>query len=437
MAQTNTKTNLRSNAKTHEGARAMTEKPLAALERVLNAHMLWEDRFYLNGVDSAKALADAVLAAVKYDAIMTGEIILTARHEYNIRHASLYAAVLYAEAGGVDGRNLVASVISRADELAEVLSMAGGKNASHAVMKGVRDAFAKFDEYQFGKYKGEGRDISLRDAVFLTHPNPKKVPLVQKIVDGTLSVPDTWETGLSAGKDKKAVFEGLLAENKLGAMALLRNLRNMEQAGVNEALIVTALENANWSRVLPFRFLTAALTAPRFARQLDTAFQKAVSASNYFPGATAVLVDTSASMTNKLSSKSIVNAIQAGATLAAAVNGDKVDLYEWASDTRAVANWQSLSTALSLGDGAVGHGTRAVQAVNYANRHGNYARIILISDMQFHHETGLPTLKPGQRGYSIDLSPYRDPGLMVGDWTHFTGFSTAVLKYMALAEQSQ
>ena len=37
--------------------------------------------------------------------------------------------------------------------------------------------------------------------------------------------------GRAKGANKREVWERLLAERKLGALALLRNLRNMEEAG--------------------------------------------------------------------------------------------------------------------------------------------------------------------------------------------------------------
>jgi 60 kDa SS-A/Ro ribonucleoprotein len=429
MAQTNTNTRIRS-GKTHEGGRALHEAGIASLTRVLNAHMLWEDGFYLNGAKSAHVLAAAVKVAMEVDPLGTGQAIIAARKEHNIRHASLLAAVQYAALGGPDASDLIYNVISRADELAEVLAMAGTKAAPHSVMKGVRKAFGKFDEYQFGKYKGAGKSVSLRDAVFLTHPNPKTVPLVQKIVDATLDIPNTWETRLSEGEDKNHVFTSLLFGNKLGAMALLRNLRNMDEAGVDMKLIADAFEKANWSKVLPFRFLSAAVSAPRYSNLLDKAFRVAVASSDPLSGRTAVLLDTSGSMGAMISQKSTVNLTQAGATLAAAVNGD-VDLYQWATECKAVPNWNSLSVAVGIHRGAVGHATRIDQAIKHANSKGDYDRIIIIGDMQF-ADTG--SLKAGQKGYTINLANYSNPGLLFGGWTHLTGFSAATLKYIAGAE---
>lgn len=437
MAQTNQNKTRAPARRTYEGGRGMPqEAPLAALQRVLNAHLLWEDSFYIDGKSAADQLDLAVLRAANADAQGTAEVILRARTAMKIRHASLRAAVAFARRNPVPGmaRHLIRDVIERADELAEVLSMAGPKGGmSHAIRKGVADAFGKFDEYQFGKYRGEGKSVTLRDAVFLTHPNPEKLPLVQKIVDGTLATPDTWETNLSAGADKRETFTRLMAENRLGAMALLRNLRGMLEAGVCSKDIAAALEKANWARVLPFRFVSAAKAAPALAKPLDTAFKLAVAGSVYLPGSTAVLVDTSASMDAPLSTRSTVPQHQAGAALAAAINGDEVRLFQWADHCAEIPNFGSLSNALAIRAGYVGHGTQITQAIAYANRVGVFDRIIVISDMQF-SDAFIGGLQPGQRGYAINTSPYAQPGLMLGNWTHFSGFSEQVLKYIAAAE---
>ena len=83
----------------------------------------------------------------------------------------------------------------------------------------------------------------------------------KRLIWGRLTTPDTWEVALSAsgandgaGKaDKREAWDRLLREQKLGALALLRNLRNMREAGVSEKLVITALREMKTDRVLPFR----------------------------------------------------------------------------------------------------------------------------------------------------------------------------------------
>lgn len=445
--QTNTKGHM---TRTYEGAVARRDAPLTHLKQVLNAHMLWEDSFYVDGKTSVDVLSEAVESAAKCNALATGNAIIDARVKMNLRHAPLYAAALYAVRGHRDARDLVFNVVQRADEMAEIIAMAKGLTESgklpSGVKKGVADAFGRFDEYQLGKYKGGGRSVTLRDVVRLTHPD---APLAKKVVDDALEIPNTWETRLSAGEDKAKVFRDLLSEGKLGAMALLRNLRNMEQAGVERGMIRYALMHANWGRVLPFRFMTAAITAPAFAADLDMAFRKAVATSPFIAGKTAVMVDTSGSMHAPISQKSMVMRHWAGACLAAAINGDHVDLWEWANEARQVPRWGSLADALSLETGRVGHGTDLVRSLPQvlASKAG-YDRVIVLSDMQFrgvrevaprsqyglYGNASVPTLPAGVKGYTINLAAYANPGLTRGDWTHLSGFSDKVLNWISEEE---
>jgi 60 kDa SS-A/Ro ribonucleoprotein len=189
------------------------------------------------------------------------------------------------------GDNLVArvtaGVINRADEITELLACyetlnkrTGTKKLnrlSKQLQKGLSTAFNRFDEYQFGKYNRDGA-IKLRDALFLVHPKAKdelQQLLFNKIVNNTLQTPYTWETELSAlgqfnfdSDEAKAIafrakWEELIDSGKLGYMALLRNLRNIQEAGVSYphfekvcARLADADEVAK-AKQFPFRYLAA------------------------------------------------------------------------------------------------------------------------------------------------------------------------------------
>jgi hypothetical protein len=145
------------------------------------------------------------------------------------------------------------------------------------VKKGLAAAFPKFDEYQLAKYD-RGGPIKLRDVLFLSHAKPRddaQAGVWKKLVWGKLATPDTWEVALSTGTDKRAAWERLLTENKLGALALLRNLRNMREAAVDEDLVLKALRSMKTDRVLPFRFLAAARYAPQWESSLEEAMREA------------------------------------------------------------------------------------------------------------------------------------------------------------------
>jgi len=182
------------------------------------------------------------------------------------------------------------------------------------------------------KYRGEGKETKLVDLVNLTHPKATNVhtaSALKSLVAGTLKNEDTWESRLSAGEDKATVFKDLLKTNKLGYMALLRNLRNIQETQDKE-LIALAAERlvdedavAN-SKQLPFRFLSAynalEAVAPKgvvFEQDNTNTLKKAVERAleisikhlPVFEGETAILSDNSGSMGGCISGGSPVSAL--------------------------------------------------------------------------------------------------------------------------------
>src|SRR5258707_6485962 len=270
MARLNT-LNLNFGPRTHEGAPARHISTELQLRRSVLACLLWESQFYEDGVEISGRIAELVpkVAAEKVAALA-----VEAREKSKLRHVPLL--LVREMARHKTHRGLVADtlqrVIQRADELAEFVAIYwkdGRVPLSGQVKKGLAAAFPKFDEYQLAKYD-RGGPVKLRDVLFLCHAKPRdgaQAAMWKKLIARTLTTPDTWEVALSAGADKRESWERLLREQKLGALALLRNLRNMSEAGVDQALVLEALNAMNASRVLPFRFLAAV----RYSRNLDRA----------------------------------------------------------------------------------------------------------------------------------------------------------------------
>src|SRR5690606_18384746 len=145
----------------------------------------------------------------------------------------------------------------------------------------------------------------------------------KQLVEGTLPVPDTWEVALSGGGDKRETFERMLREGTLGYLALLRNLRNMAESGVDTGLVRDAiLARKGARRVLPFRYVAAARAAPQFEPAIDQALSEAIAELSPLPGKTAALVDVSGSMNAPLSGKSDMTRMDAAAALASLIHGD-------------------------------------------------------------------------------------------------------------------
>ncbi|CAF1363498.1 unnamed protein product, partial [Adineta steineri] len=78
-----------------------------------------------------------------------------------------------------------------------------------------------------------------------------------------LPTPETWETQISLKGNKAAVWQQLIDNKKLPFMAMLRNLRNMIKAGVDEKHHQWVLKKLSdegavtYSRQFPFRFFSA------------------------------------------------------------------------------------------------------------------------------------------------------------------------------------
>src|SRR5215471_7665960 len=239
--------NLGYRPRTHEGAPARNISPELQLRRSVLACLLWETQFYEDGVEIAGRIAELV---PKVEAERVAALAVEAREQMKLRYVPLL--LVREMARHKTHRGLVAEtlerVIQRADELCEFVAIYwkdGRVSLSGQVKKGLAAAFPKFDEYQLAKYDRSG-PIKLRDVLFLSHAKPRdaaQAGVWKKLIWGRLATPDTWEVALSSGADKRQAWERLLAENKLGALALLRNLRNMKEAGVEEQMVLSALHS--------------------------------------------------------------------------------------------------------------------------------------------------------------------------------------------------
>jgi hypothetical protein len=329
-------------------------------------------------------------------------------------------------------------VIQRADELAEFIAMYwkdGRVPLSGQVKKGLAAAFPKFDEYQLAKYD-RGGPIKLRDVLFLCHAKPRdqaQAEVWKKLVSGSLTTPDTWEVALSSGADKREAWERLLHEQKLGALALLRNLRNMREAGVDESLVLSALGSMSTTRVLPFRFLAAARYAPHWEEALEKAMLKCVAAPEKLPGKTIVLVDVSGSMTAPLSRRSEMQRTDAAYGLAVLLReiAEKVAVYSFSDNLVEVPARRGFALRDAIDVSQRHNSTQLGNAVEKLNRNEKCDRLIVITDEQAHDRVPAPNGK----GYLINVASYKN-GVGYGKWMHIDGWSEAVIEYIRKLEQT-
>ena len=436
MASTN-KTTKATPVFTHEGAKAAFTNDEQKLRRSVMSCLLWENEFYEYGKTIANRIAE-LIPKVKPEKV--AQIALEARNQMKLRHIPLFITreMARSEKHKAFVSDTLFNVIQRADELTEFMAIYWKDKKqplSSQVKKGLGRAFQKFSEFDLAKYNRQNA-VKLRDVLFLSHAKPlnkEQESVWKKLINDELTTPDTWEVALSSGADKKATWERLLSENKLGALALLRNLRNMKGVGVNEKLIFNALVNVNTSRVLPFRFIAAAQYAPQWESKIEPVMLKAVANKPKLGGKTVLLVDVSGSMNDRLSNKSDLLRLDVAnglAILARELSND-IEIYTFSERLVQVPDRRGFALRDCINGSQYHYGTYLGRAIQEIEANTDYDRLIVITDEQSRDRP--PTIKG--KGYVINVASYQNGIGYGGSWTHIDGWSEAVLDYIQLTEE--
>lgn len=432
---------------THENGPAAIINAEQQLRRSVMSCLLFEREFYEDGEEIAgrvKKLAEAA------DPVTVALIAREARQIANLRHVPLLLLEVLSRTGA--GRtdqlvsNTIAAVIARADEMAEFIAIytgggdrrtakkGHGRQFTAQVMRGLALAFRDFDVYQLAKYDRDGK-VKLKDVMRIVRPKPltPEESVRYKLArDGKLPAPDTWEVALSGGADKKETFERLLREKKLGYLALLRNLRNMANAGVDPALVQDAiLLRKGSARVLPFRFIGAARAVPMLEPWLDKALLAQIGEMPAFSGKTTILVDVSGSMDWALSGKSDLKRIDAAAALASIFPGE-ARVFTFSNSAVEVPPRKGMAGVDAIIRSQPHGGTNLGSAVSHVNALGG-DRLVVISDEQTSDRVPDPKAK---FAYMINVASAKN-GIGYGRWTHIDGFSENVFRFMREFEQNR
>ena len=436
--RTNTK---RASLTTHEGAPARHISVLAQLRRSVLSCLLWESEFYEDSVEIGKRIADLTARCMPED---VAALAVEAREQMHLRHVPLLLLRELARHPRVVDRpqllsKAMAKVLQRADEPAEFLALYWKDKKqplSKQVKRGLAWSLRRFGEYDLAKYNRD-TEITLRDVLFMSHARPKdeaQAALWKKLAANELATPDTWEVQLSAGADKKETFERQIREKKLGYFALIRNLRNMEQAGVDVQLVREAIlaRKGGADKILPFRYIAAARHAKQFEPQLDVAMQAALAELPKLTGATIVLVDNSGSMSAQLSRKSEMTRADAAAGVAIVARGvcESVRVFAFSDDCVEVpprtgmALRDAIRTATRMGGTRLGAAVTKVSGLPHD-------RLIVVTDEQ--SADRVPD--PRGRGYMINVASNRN-GVGYGKWLHVDGWSDAVVRFMTEYERA-
>jgi hypothetical protein len=380
----------------------------AKLTRLTLAHMLWEKQFYVDGQETAIAIQNLV-TSVRPDFVRS--LAETARLKFKLRHIPLLLLRELARKGQLRAHDLDA-VIQRPDEMGEFLSMywkEGKTPLSNQVKMGLAQSFKKFNEYQLAKWDKNSASISMRDVMFLTHPKPEsdaQAELFKRVANKGLQTPDTWETELSAGADKAFTFQRLMEEKKLGALAFLRNLRNMDEAGISSEFIREYAKTLDVSKVLPFRFIAAARIVPAYEDMLEQMMFKALEGHEKLAGKTVLLVDVSGSMFGaKVSAKSDLDRFDAAAALAVLCREicEEVEIYSFSDrgairvpPRRGFALIEAISRSQSHSGTELGKALRSITSA--------YDRCIIFTDEASYDRPDAP--RKGTNGYILNVGSY-------------------------------
>lgn len=430
------------------GTYAAKQDSEALLRRSVMACLLWENGAYENG----KEIADNIKNLIpQVDPQKVFDIAVEARTRQKLRHVPLFIARVMASLDTHKSLvgNLLPQIIKRADELTEFMALYwkdGRAPISKQVKVGLARAFQNFDEYQLAKYNRDDQ-VKLRDVLFMVHANPgQKSELFKKLADNELTTPDTWEVGLSAGKDKNETWTRLINEGKMGALAFMRNLRNMEQAGVTKSVIKKGFDTINPRWLLPLNYFAAAKHAPNWEREIESLMLRGFEQAPKLPGYTIFVVDVSGSMGTAVSSKSEFSRIDAAITMAliASETCEHVSVYATAGNDgtrihrtakikprRGFALCDEIKASTSIVGGG---GIFTRQCLEYIKSHETETpdRIVIFSDSQ---DCDLPERripKPfGTKNYIIDVSANSRGINYDGAWTaEISGWSEHFLDYV-------
>ena len=389
------------------------------------------------------------------------KLALYARNEIGMRSithviASLLAPRLSSKKWAKD---FYQRIVARPDDMYEIIAYhkSNDNKLSAAMKKGFAIKLSELNEYSLSKYKMENKDWKMVDIVNLLHP--KSTPALDKLMHGTLQPPNTWEVEYSRigqmeigdGEKRKlriAFWIENLNNNKIGYMALLRNLRNIALLK-DKVLLDLALErlcnksHIRNSKVLPFRFSTAyteiikgndipnaSLIASAISKATNLACENISKLDD-----TAVIVDISGSMSG--------NPAEIASLFAAMLthNNPTVDIVKFSTDAK-YHNYNAHDSIITIAQNLkfAGGGTNFQSAIKCLNR--PYKRIILLSDMQSWAHQGVNKAyndycrKFGCEPYfySFDLVGYGTSLLPQSKVIEIFGFSEKILELIPVLE---
>lgn len=423
---------------THEGGPGYARGAKSELFLLAVTHM-GDGSFYESAAARNSRFSQLVSQVAVADPDWISGFIPWLRDEAAMRTASTVAAAEAARAleaaGQPGGRQVIARSLRRADEPGELVAYwhsLYGRKLPKPVKRGLADASVRlYDEFSVLRYDTDRHAIRFADVLDLTHPRPADerqdqlfrftldrrhghladdYPLLAMVRSQRLLRAEaaedpsvlldaerlrqsgmTWEDALSlAGTrlDKALLWAALLPS--MGVMAIARNLRNIDQAGVPDAAAAVAIAKLTdpdvirRSRMFPFRFLAAHQHAPslRWAYPLELALGHSMANVPQLDGRTLILVDRSGSMFDRVSAQSELNRADSAALFgsALAMRCKGADLVQFGTGSEAVHFGPGESVLKVVGRFRDMGGTNTAAAVR-AYFHG-HNRVVILTDEQ-------------------------------------------------------
>lgn len=498
---------------TFEGAPAYARDPRSDLFIFAVSNMVAEKTFYEPAPDRDRRYRDLIHSVAASDPVWLHQMLVWLRTGANMRSAAGVGAAEMVRARPVAGiepkpygptgrcvtRLTVDGVCQRPDEPSEIFAYwrnTYGRPFPNALKRGLADAQRRlYSQRGLLRYDSDGNPVRFGDVIDMTHPRPRDDtqsalfklalderhgrqpdpadtplrmvaahhrllaqaaddPAVLANAQALAEAGMKWETALSVagpliGRD--AMWQALAPT--MGYMALLRNLRGMDQAGVSDevaeqvaARLADPAEVAA-SRQFPYRFWSAYKHAPslRWAPALERALDAACGNVPALPGRTLVLVDVSGSMGATVSAKSKVTLAEVGALFGCvlAKRGQDVTLAGFATG-HFVHRFRPGGSALRETEtfcgmiGKIGFGTETARALHAC--YNGHDRVVIITDEQtFGYRGGqvgdqVPAQVPV---YAFNLGGYA-PAMMAagtGNRHELGGLSDAAFQAINLLER--
>jgi hypothetical protein len=436
----------------------------------LMTNLYQEPKYY---GDNTPELIQLTEGLIKDDPEFVARAIVYARQNMYLRTAPIAVlAHLFISGNGVLARKVIAKVATRPDQLKDLVAYLNQIDNKlpkklHQLRKGIADVLRTFDEYQLGKYNG-GNSPKLKDLIQLSHVKPMNAEqgvLFKKVLNNDLAVPYTWETELSEKGNNAEVWEGLIGSGKLPYMAMLRNLRNIVEAGVSQkhmtavCEMIASEEQVRRSKQFPFRFYSAYKMLQNCEGQTSSLLNSLGNAIGYsvenigeLPGVTITTADNSGSMDSHLSDRgSVTYADIANVLQAILAKGCKNHIGSVFGTRFKVVNVNPDNDILNNAEVYkridTGYATNCYLMVQYLlDQKIKVDRMIILSDMQVYggyHDQQIQGLFERYRKeinpdcwlHSIDLAGYGTTPIVSGKTNLITGWSDKVLNYISAVEQ--